>query len=82
MGGFIVPDKDVAKDCIIWHQWEGKLGPMKACCPRERGARGVREQWVAGWETPLFGKRGGRFGEELWRGDQEGGQFLKYKSIK
>jgi hypothetical protein len=37
----------VAEDCLIWHQWEGRLLVLKRLEASEKGdARGVRQEWV------------------------------------
>jgi len=41
---------------------------MKACFPREGGAKGVREEWVAGWGITSFGSKE----RQVWSGVLEG----------
>jgi hypothetical protein len=40
------PAAFVAEDCLIEHQWEEALGPVKAQCPSLGNARAVRQEWV------------------------------------
>jgi hypothetical protein len=54
------------------------LGSVEALYPTVRDARVVRWKW--GWgEHPHRGKGEGMVLGSLWRGDQEGGRYLKCK---
>ena len=49
----------VAEDCLIWPQWEGRyLVLWRPDAPEKGNARGVRWDWMGGWESTLLEAKG------------------------
>ena len=54
MDGFMAPATYVAEEWLFWNQWEGMpLVLWKLLDPVQGDARGVRQEWVGGWESTL-----------------------------
>ena len=70
MGWIMVPATWVGRCLVLW----------RLDAP-EKDTREVRQECLGSGGAPSSRQRGGRLGS-LWRGDQEGGQCLKCKSIK
>jgi hypothetical protein len=53
----------VAKNGLIWHQWEGRpLVLWRLNTPMEENAREVRQEWMDGWGSSLTEAGEGRVG--------------------
>lgn len=61
MNWSMVPTTYIAKDCLVWPQWE------------KRDARGAMWEWVSGWESTIIEVKG----EGDWVGGREGGNANK-----
>ena len=61
----MAPATDVAKDGLIWYQWEGRpLVLWRLDASMWENARAVRQEWVGGWvnvEVP-YRSRGRGYG--------------------
>jgi hypothetical protein len=60
---------------------EGLLVLWRLDTPEKRDAIEVRQKWVGGWGNTLLEAKGRGGMGNSWRGNWEGGQYLKCKQI-
>jgi len=71
----MAPPTYVAEHCLICHQWEERHLVLWKPDTLEKGnARGVRQEWVVGWESTFVEAKGkgtgwGVCGGETWKRD-------------
>lgn len=55
----MAPTTYVAEGGPIWHQWEERcLVLWRLVAPAKGDSRGVRQEWVGGWESNLLEAKG------------------------